>query len=419
MFTIDSTRSSAFLLTLAAFVYLQVLTIPIHEKFGLLVFLTCSILILIFNKKRFLLAAKKTLFISYLIGTGYLIAALGSQTTGAIDYFKSFAYTYLVYLAFASTTYESKFLAIDMLSKVAYFAVTCMFLSYIYALNNGTPFFVIKNPNGILNYFYIGSFSRENHDGVTRASWLFDEPGTASYFLTFIAIARIGLKRGNKGTLFIMLLGLTSYSTAHLVSVILIGLHLIFKYGFLNMRKFFIILIAVASGLFFFDFQEQVIDSQFTERIDKDKGYVKGNNRYGQVVEYINKVDVAGVIFGYPECRLTGNSWTRCGKFTDQSSHIFTPIFSNGLIASMPFYILILILFKSFFLHVKDSSSILYFLIIITQFQRPYFYDNPYFLVSILATMTLINQDYLYMRIFKFSTNSLRLNFIKGDGKAV
>lgn len=206
-----------------------------------------------------------------------------------------------------------------------------------------------------------------------------------------ICIAREFLNRNRFITLSIMFGGLLTFSTAHLfVATIFFAyiLHRLYSQKSLALFKLatglaFPVIFITASVAFYENYLQQS-DSLFLSRIDADRGIVTGNNRYNQTEDFVANIDWAGIVFGHPMCAIDRHLPT-CLPFGDQTSNIFSPIFHNGLIGSLPFYLLILTVLGLILSERFIPWRYLFVIFIAVLMQRPYAYSAPMVLVSLSA----------------------------------
>lgn len=400
-------KLDAVLLVLCALAPLQVLTILLHEKAALVLFLFFSFsLLLIRLPSSWVVVSKFKFFFLYLVFSAF-VAIIGNPTIDVVRYLGGgVLYFILTVVVFFATSHKSKIKFIDYASYISVFAIISIALSQFYSMASGEPFFEIANPNGLKNSWYFLSFSRENLLGLTRPAWIFDEPGTLSYWLTFVAVAREFLGKNRLITLLIVLGGLFTFSLAHLVVVIFFMVHIVFsvfknrRFGILSFSLILAMLVSIAA---FIDGEvvEGFNDTLFFARLDPQEGVLTGNNRSNQVVDYINNVELLGFVFGYPECSLKGGV---CNQFPDQSSNIFTPLVKWGVLYSLPFYIIFIYLFCLALSFRLPGSRLLILVLLAVLFQRPYIFEYTYSIVSMMAVYAL-----LVNRPLKNPANSMQM----------
>jgi len=94
-------------------------------------------------------------------------------------------------------------------------------IGFFYALAGGPSLFEIQNPDGRSNGFFLTTFSNWWIGNLIRPAGIFDEPGTLSFLICFIAALRHRLGQSKRVTWLLLLAGLITTSLAHVVYVLL------------------------------------------------------------------------------------------------------------------------------------------------------------------------------------------------------
>lgn len=392
---IKTDKAVAILLVFCALFPLQVVTLLIGNKVGFFLFLISALLVLLI---RFDLALKsffRLRFFCAFVIFGSFVSVFGSPTFDVLVYQNVVACSLIALIVFFAASHTSKIKLIEYMSLVAVFSVFSIALSQFYVFFGGGSNFEVVNPNGLINRWYFLSFSRDNYSGIIRPAWIFDEPGTLSYFLTFVALSREFIGRDRRITSVIIFMGLFTLSLAHLLVCCIYAIYLFFY--FYKKSNFFFriisILLAFAvlawSGMWAYQNTDEIYASIFFSRIDSEAGFVAGNNRSNQVMDYIENADLGGVILGYPECANSSKVGV-CQKFPDQSSNIFTPIFYGGVLLSVPFYVIFIYCCCLMVSYRPPASRILIFILIAVWLQRPYVFEYTYLIMSAMALYGLM-----------------------------
>lgn len=378
------------MLCVASLAYLQTLTHIVNEKIGLAIYLFAISVLLATRVGVLRRRISSVLPLASIFIVGAIVSIAYDSSVAAISYFKSLLYLIGALSVWATMTQAVKLRALRYLTIIAIFAVLCIGIGSFYASHGGGSQFATVNLDGKLNRWYLTTFTRENYEGVIRPAWIFDEPGTLSYFLTTVALARefAGMRR--LPTLIIIMGGLISYSTAHLLVAMLYVLYLLLSIRgrvAVALRPIMLVGIPLLGVLPMTGALDDFFhNSQFLSRIDQSQGLVSGNNRATQIKRYVENVSGAGLVFGYPTCQDNQDKGD-CRSFSDQTSNIFTPMFYGGIIYALPFYILLVyLLVRTFGLrHLPVNTRVLLLMFIALEAQRPYFYMPSYVFLSLFA----------------------------------
>jgi hypothetical protein len=269
---------------------------------------------------------------------------------------------------------------IHKISNIAIFGLLMCLCGYIYALNNGNPLMEFKNPNGFENILYLTTFSNEKIGNIIRPNLIFDEAGSLSFFLCFIAFSRIILKMRSFKTDLIMLLGLITFSLMHLIIVVLYLLCL--------RKKFFIVLCLIILPIIYYNNTPESI-SFFIKRFEMtENGRFVGDNRSNQIDNFINIVNPKMLIFGAYECDNTPDFCAETNG--DITSSPITPLYTTGIIGAV-----IQCLVNIFLLYCiyKNNNKFVSISMILVLLQRPYYSSIGY------STMIFIVCAFLYYKI--------------------
>jgi hypothetical protein len=395
-------RLLAGLLAIGSLSYLQALTHPLNEKIALGVYLLVVSVLLASRAGVLRRRVGSFLPLVSVFLVGALVSIAAHLSAEAISFFKSLVYLAAALGAWACLSESVKALALRQLTWIAVLAVVCIAAGAIYASHGGVPQFSTANLDGKVNQWYLSTFSRENYGGVIRPAWIFDEPGTLSYFLTCIAVARefAGMRRFP--TLVIVLGGLISYSTAQLVIAVLYVMYLVLsgRGRWMSLLRPIVVLLVLllatipTSGMM----DDLYENSQYLSRIDRSQGLLTGNNRATQVRRFLDNAGLSDVAFGNPKCQDKYDDG-RCRDFGDQTSNIFTPVFYGGLLYALPFYLLLLYLLARVLLPgLAINHRVLLVIFLALQLQRPYFYTPTYLFLSLFA----MNWAFPRSRVFPF-----------------
>jgi hypothetical protein len=387
------------LISIASLSYIQVLSNIVHEKLGILIFILALMTASCINIKKIKSSLLKIIPLLGMIVAGSLVSIIGNFSIEAISFYKYIFYIALAALAWSSASERAKDIYLSILSNLAVIASFSLVAGALYALSGGRAIFKVVNPDGFENSWYLLTFSRENLLGVIRGSWIFDEPGTLSFFLMAVVVARELSSKRKWVTTIIAACGLLTFSTAHLIVFLMLMFYYTTSFiGKYNLKaKLFVYTLIFASALSLLALSptlDFLTDSLFFSRIRVEDGIFEGNNRANQVQNYLENIDLYGFLFGEPEC-YEQSSKPKCVPFSDQTSNIFTPIFYSGLLASSPFYVLYFYLIFQIITNIRNQESILLLIMLAILFQRPYFYNPNYILLGMISLRGISNKSLL------------------------
>lgn len=124
------------------------------------------------------------------------------------------------------------FLAISLLTKGEFEAIRNYYTVFIFALLlgalisllykiiGGDALFYIENPDGRLNYFVPFTFTNSVWGNFLRPAGIYDEPGAFSFFICSVVTIRSLLRSNPNVSFWILLIGMVTFSLAHIVFLI-------------------------------------------------------------------------------------------------------------------------------------------------------------------------------------------------------
>lgn len=250
-------------------------------------------------------------------------------------------------------------------------ATLSIIMSLVYAYSGGTELFTIENPDGRNAGFYLSSLSNSKFGDIIRPSFIYDEAGTYSFYLTVFALFRLVLNKKPSLTLIILYCSIVTFSLTHFIICILFTIRLT------NIKQLIfttipIILIAIS---LLTTFSEKL--NFFTDRISYNT--VHENNRTAQLHNFNGALlrNENILLFGNLECLERNNSI--CTEDGDISSSPVTPIYRLGIIG---FLIQISFLVLSLFNYKKPNCVFFAIVLNLILLQRP-FYTSIYYSFSI------------------------------------
>jgi hypothetical protein len=255
---------------------------------------------------------------------------------------------------------------------------------YVYFTNNfpETKFELIGGreiPEGILSF----GAKLENNVNIFRASSIYDEPGTFSFVIVFIAAIRHFLNMEKKNTWIILILGFVTISLAHLIYV---TLHFLAEKKKFNTFILYIFPLVLTFIILKNDimFVYEIFDNLFSRLLinDVDVKIFKDNNRYeywAHSIAQLQNFHLHNWFFGIDEVETTGC----CNPL------IYLVLL--GLVGSWPNY---LIMFYLFFYSILKKNTIV-FAIFLVLIQRPAIYaaGGAFLVAAFVFSLNLLKNN--------------------------
>jgi len=245
-------------------------------------------------------------------------------------------------------------------------------------------------------YYYITTFGVIGRDGFIRPSGIFDEPGAFSFVICSVALARSIMLKNNKTTWILLLMGLITFSVAH---IMFIAVFLLLQNSHIKSKLYiiiFMVFLYVLVSIYFVDVYNSLIAYRFEAT---DSSFLKGDNRTERFLNAMEYLDVEVFLFGLDK-----------GLFTDYHNvslnykilgeNILSPLVIKGALMSFSFYATI---FYLGYIGVKEKKYIVSFSMIILLSQRPYVSVPGYSLWAILPIV-------LYFKEYFVIESRYRLN---------
>jgi hypothetical protein len=218
-----------------------------------------------------------------------------------------------------------------------------------------------------------------SYDGILRASGVYDEAGAFAFLIWIVVILRTVEHRNENVNVILVLLGLVTLSLTH---VALSMLYLLSR--FRRLMSPTVIVIGIALVFVSGSYLAARDLTGFTNRFVVGDGKLSGDNRSGQVQDFFAHVDGKILLFG--DNRNIKNGTVGF----DYSSNPFNPIFNNGLLAALPFYLMILYALVA---SVRGRKKSLWVIFILLVLQRPYLFVFGYSYMIMVAFYVLMHQD--------------------------
>ena len=317
---------AALLLILSPLVYTYGISFKIYAPFYTLVFITIALATNSKIDKFFIL------FSALVILTGSLVAIFHQNIS-----YMWFSGNIVLGVMLFSVIDKKQFIQIVKISTIIIIFMligACITYFDIYANGMTDTFFETKTGRSIP----IGSFSLGHitTHGSFRPSSIYDEPGTFSFVIVFIAATRhlLGMSKGY--TWLILILGLITASIAHLIYVFFHFLAEV-KNAKKLMNIFFIIfslLVLVAS----ISYIPESLISAFSSRLEitsLDDGLISGNNRLNYLLYSMQKLHSFSIHEWFFGASVVANLGC-CNPLL--------PLTYAGIIGTWPYYLIILFL---------------------------------------------------------------------------
>lgn len=262
-----------------------------------------------------------------------------------------------------------------------------------YAAAGGSPLMDVQ-VGYRTTYLYLSTFSFAFIGDTLRPSGIFDEPGALAMYVGIITMFNDVLRQNARLTLAMMVLLVCTGSLAGLA----LSLWYLVSSNAMRTRRArnLGLVLALLGGygalsfLYPSNFLSSSLEAFYAERLQIDQGKLVGDNRSGQVVEFLELVDQEMLLRG------TRNS-PQAFESDDQSSNPFSITYGYGAIISIPYFA---ILFFLAFTTLRRGSCSRYAAggLLFLLLQRPYVY-NLSWSILIAAVAWLLHQASLYYRL--------------------
>ncbi len=359
----------------------------ISPLFSLLKGISTSITFLLFTISIFLNFNRKERFLKYylVLVCYYIFISIVLTVFHQEASFMLLPFFFLtsVYFVLVSSNNDiAKF--VDVSTNIIFLITIGAFFGFFYAFFFGQPTFVFKNPNGLENQVFLTTMTNSRWGNFIRPSGIYDEPGALSFFICGICYIRHLLNFDKKRTRLILFLGLITFSVAH---VIYLAFHLIsdtkFKINISLLKKsfyFIFILLSIYFILLFTGTWEWISLVFFGRFQSENSGLFPGDNRsmyFFNALDYISQHPL-NILFGES---MKTNFDNISFDYGVVGSNPLMPILSFGVLISLPYYLILFLLFISIIKGRKYFASIGFALVL---FQREFFLVVSYSMIFIL-----------------------------------
>jgi len=211
---------------------------------------------------------------------------------------------------------------VDWFSWFSVVAVVMSCVGLAYSLLGGEAMLAISNHDGRDNFLFLTTFSNAQLGGIIRPSFIYDEPGALSFVLIFTAVIRELSGRPKINTLYLLVMGMVTFSLTHLIILVIYVLVAFrgrsgFTFGVLFIGALVLISLSV-------DF--------FKPFVDRVHLFVSGgeNNRSIQMANFFDNADVEELFWvGVTDC----SDPVVCGqKYGDMTSNPMSVFFGKGVL---------------------------------------------------------------------------------------
>ncbi|WP_196799904.1 hypothetical protein [Thioalkalivibrio sp. ALE30] len=191
-------------------------------------------------------------------------------------------------------------------------------------------------------FFFYTSFTNIDTGSYIRPSGIFDEPGSLSFYVCFLAILRHFLDRNKKVTWFLLILGLVTASLAHVIYMVI---HFLADFRFRQgLRSARVVVGFVVVGVVFSLFMASPMGKELVSRfgVGQDDRLIAGDNRGPRFKGAVTAIADNGweaVAFGIPMCMYDGVECRQ--KYGKINVNPAWPIAQKGIVGSWPYYALL------------------------------------------------------------------------------
>ena len=356
---------------------------------GNFLFIFFGFLYLCLRKNSFFLISTKFLFLTLTILLSAIITSFYWGELGLVLTPLYFLFSFFIF-SVISEDELSEFC--DLFTSFLLILLIGAWVGFFYALLGGIPLFWVENPDGRQNFYYLTTFTNFNIGSLIRPAGVFDEPGALSFITCFISALRDRLRKPDKDTWRLLLLGLITFSFAHFIYFIIFSLKYV---KLVNFKKTLLILSFVFGLSFFFSsIIPSGVDSEvFFSRFVVEDGVFAGDSRSGLFTSALERLDIISLFFGLdPDCilRVSLCESKNYGQFGETPAGL---ILLYGLFLSLPFFLVLFGLIKKLIL----ERNLIFLGVFLLLLQRPYVMTYGYALLIILVSES------------KFSKRLLRL----------
>lgn len=312
------------------------------------------------------------LLITFLFILLSLLPTAYYQTTYML--FNQFISFYLVYMFFLF--YRKKHL-LPVVNAATVFMFVMLGLSitgFVYAFLGGAPLMSGVTGEGRAYYLYLTTGAVDNgvFGNIIRPQGIYEEPGSFSFVICVLCFLRVLMKKSDRVTFAIMLLGNITFSMTHIMIFALFILHLAVKYG---LKKKFTLYVAAAAALMLLAYMpvsgpvNELLFGRFA--LSEATGHIVGGNRitfFKSSVEVV-KTDSNVLLWGIPRnedgVSIMETVWIYDGN-------PLTPLLEFGIFIAWLYYFYLM--FFAVCGLIDRKNFLIYLSVLLMLMQKPEFY---------------------------------------------
>ena len=326
------------------------------------------------------------------------LSAIGALLLSDLNVFFSSIMFTMTLMVVSSMSEKNRKNTIDLMSIFLQIILVMAIISFIYTLLGGEPIFSITNPDGRENHFLLTSFSNSFWSGFSRPSGIFDEPGTLSFFVCSVCALRQLFSLEEKKTIYLLLMGLITFSLAHIIFSFFLFFSFSKKIFFLKRLLFLIVIMTsaiIVSGNF------SIFYNVFLIRFEIEEGLrFLGDNRSENFINalYLLINYPLSIFYGIEEYIPSESDYyiQVFGKYGEIGGNPLNLLLTSGIFIWSIYAILVLTLMSSFHLKSKFWAAFAFALLLL---QRDYIFVIGYSLLTSLIFIKVLNS-------FKFIENA-------------
>lgn len=221
-------------------------------------------------------------------------------------------------------------------------------VSLIYVFLGGPPLASFPNPDGRLNYIFLGTISNSYWGPLIRPAGIFDEPGAFSFFICATVTMRRILEKDSRLSWALLILGMVTMSLAHIVFIFFY-----FLSDRLSVRSMACLFILSFIGYLFIkqSFAYELFQQVFLSRFEiADNGLLKGDNRTGAffaAADLLTNIKV--FLWGIsPESYFNPEDYFSSSGLPPIGSNPLSKLVRMGFVMSSIYYMVVFIFLGSF-----------------------------------------------------------------------
>ncbi len=299
-------------------------------------------------------------------------------------------YFYFGFLAVKTVRYSDIIDIVELLSLIVIAFICLSFVGFIYAKLGGTALYCFPNEDLRENCLWLTTFTNSASNGFIRPAAIFDEPGALAFINGMLLFMRCRLKLSPSKSFFIAIGTLITFSLAHAIVLIIYLLTNILNVIKIKkkIRPTTILLFGI-TGLFIFFLYDKFQDYlllRLTDLITTDNF---AGNRTSRILSAIEAINLSSIFWGVgPNCVLTNATCEphHAGYFI--GANPIGPLVKLGLIASFPYYSLLL---KVFFRCMKSQMLWVGLAFMALLMQRPFLFNYSYAFMIIFSANVIFN----------------------------